>query len=343
MNRPSVKTVALTTIFVAISIGVWITVQRGQTRHMSDTIIGRWDRLDGEPWLLPSLDEAVVYQPDRPHSFQEVHAWRQGEGAQINRVRDYALNTNGHRLRGPQLKPKRRAVTRILAIGDSVTHGWGVSYEESFPYQLEKMLRAEGWNAEVINAGVPANPVSVMEKWCTKIAPGMKPDIIIWARRSAQQGPQPVLSYARAVQRCKRATRAEMIVALPPVSTFDVKGSSMWQTERNHLAAAIGTNAKAVIDLTPHFRSKQKGRGEVLSINGDKLSVLDQESGKIWLEARATPHDLPREIYDLFEQEPDVREALFFDEGHPDAEGFTVFAAAILPSIRRLVRDQAKQ
>ena len=73
-----------------------------------------------------------------------------------------------------------------------------------------------------------------------------------------------MLSYARAVQRCKNATGAEMIVALPPVSTFDVKGSRIWETERNHLAAAIGKGAGVVMDLTPHFRKAQKGRGEML-------------------------------------------------------------------------------
>jgi len=338
MKRLSTKTLAIATILAAISVGVWVTVQRAQTRHMSDTIIGRWDRLDGEPWLLPDLDEAVVYQPDRPHSFQEVHSWRQGQGAEINRVRDYALNTNEHRLRGPKLKPKRRSVTRIIAIGDSVTHGWGVSYDESYPQQLEKMLNAEGLKAEVINAGVPANPVSVMVKWCTKIAPKMKPDIIIWTRRSNQQGPQPIISYARAVQQCQRATGAVMIVALPPISTFDVKGSAIWQTERNHLAAAIGGGAKIVMDLTPYFRKQQEGRGEILEKRGNKLAVVDQETGRVWLEAHPTPHDLPSEIYALFEKEPTVREALFFDEGHPDAEGFTVFAKALLPQVRRFVQ-----
>ncbi len=339
MNRLSAKSFAIAVVLIAIGVGTWVISKRSLNRHMSDTIIGRWDRLDGEPWLLPDLDEAVVYQPDRPHSFQEVHSWRRGEGAEINRVRYYALNTNSHRLRGPKLKPKRTKVARIIAIGDSVTHGWGVSYEESFPQQLEKMLVAEGWKAEVINAGVPANPVSVMEKWCTTVAVRMSPDIIIWTRRSAQQGPQPVASYARAVQRCKKATGAEIIVALPPVSTFDVKGSNFWETERNHLAAAIGGQAKTVMDLTPHFRQGQKGRGEVLEQRGDRLAVVDQETGKVWLEAAVTPHDLPSEIYALFEKEPSVREALFFDEGHPDAEGFTVFAKALLPPVRRLLRS----
>ena len=43
---------------------------------------------------------------------------------------------------------------RILAFGDSLTAGFGLPQEDSFPAQLETALRARGVDAEVINAGV---------------------------------------------------------------------------------------------------------------------------------------------------------------------------------------------
>ena len=52
----------------------------------------------------------------------------QGEGAERTGAR-VRPEHQSFRLRGPKMKPKRRAVTRVVAIGDSVTHGWGVSYE----------------------------------------------------------------------------------------------------------------------------------------------------------------------------------------------------------------------
>ena len=94
-----VKLTAIVVMASALGAGVWVTVDRASKRGMSDTIIGRWDKLGGEPWLLPSLDEARVVQPDRPHSFQEIHAWRQGQGAEINRTREYSLNTNKEELK----------------------------------------------------------------------------------------------------------------------------------------------------------------------------------------------------------------------------------------------------
>lgn len=43
---------------------------------------------------------------------------------------------------------------RIVAFGDSLTAGLGVSAEESYPSQLQRRLDAEGYRYRVINAGV---------------------------------------------------------------------------------------------------------------------------------------------------------------------------------------------
>jgi lysophospholipase L1-like esterase len=45
-------------------------------------------------------------------------------------------------------------VTRILGLGDSVTFGAGVSFEDTYLAQLEGRLRAAGKNVEIIKAGV---------------------------------------------------------------------------------------------------------------------------------------------------------------------------------------------
>ena len=43
---------------------------------------------------------------------------------------------------------------RIVALGDSLTAGYGLAPEEAFPAQLEARLKAVGVDAEVVNAGV---------------------------------------------------------------------------------------------------------------------------------------------------------------------------------------------
>jgi acyl-CoA thioesterase-1 len=49
------------------------------------------------------------------------------------------------------------AETKIVAIGASNTSGFGAGFRQSFPSQLEAMLKAHGYKAQVINAGVPGD------------------------------------------------------------------------------------------------------------------------------------------------------------------------------------------
>jgi acyl-CoA thioesterase-1 len=49
--------------------------------------------------------------------------------------------------------PAMGRTTQILAFGDSLTAGFGLPPEHSFPVQLEKRLRADGIDAQVVNAG----------------------------------------------------------------------------------------------------------------------------------------------------------------------------------------------
>src|SRR3954452_17427402 len=53
---------------------------------------------------------------------------------------------------GGAAAPARTA--QILAFGDSLTAGFGLPSDKSFPAQLEARLRADGIDAHVVNAGV---------------------------------------------------------------------------------------------------------------------------------------------------------------------------------------------
>ena len=45
---------------------------------------------------------------------------------------------------------------KIVALGDSLTAGFGLAEKESYPYLLQQKLTADGYNYEIINAGVSA-------------------------------------------------------------------------------------------------------------------------------------------------------------------------------------------
>lgn len=54
-------------------------------------------------------------------------------------------------LKTPQISTNK---PKIVAFGDSLTAGFGLLEKESYPYLLQEKLNAEGYNYEVINAGV---------------------------------------------------------------------------------------------------------------------------------------------------------------------------------------------
>ena len=55
----------------------------------------------------------------------------------------------------PLVLPKSvTAKPKIVAFGDSLTAGFGLEETESYPYLLQQKLNAEGYNYEVVNAGV---------------------------------------------------------------------------------------------------------------------------------------------------------------------------------------------
>jgi lysophospholipase L1-like esterase len=320
-----VRLAATGIVLAGVAVAAWVVTHRGQ----SDMVMGPWDRLGGQRWLLPDLDEAEVVVIDRPHTKAEAPQARRGL-ATIRRTRSYRLSTNADRLRNPPIGPKPPGTWRIVALGDSVTHGWGLAEPESWPRQLEADLRASGRAVEVINAGMPSADPDLMATWCVTEGPRFSVDEVLWARRPA--GPGGVGHYAELARKCAAALHARLTVVLSPVSTFDAHGMAVYAQEDREVAAQI--REAQVIPLTDALRAAQAGRGEVLQRRGDKAAVVDQETGRVWVEAPWSDGDLDPAIYRLFEAEPAVREALFFDEGHPDAEGAAVMARTVAAQLR---------
>ncbi len=337
MKLSTARGISIGIIVAALSFTGVVVHQRSQQRAASDIIVERWERLGGQEWLKPNLQGARLVIPDRPHSLREVHAWRKGESDTIHRTRTFKINTNAQRMRGPDMGDKPAGTTRIIALGDSVTNGWGVTQADSYPARLEESLNNLGHKVEVLNAGVPANPIPVMADWCRNVAGDFSPDIILWTRRPPTNLRDPYKGYVGTLRQCAKAAGATVVVVLPPVSTFDVRGNESWSQEADELRRRLAKDGTTVIELTGAFRTAQRGRGEILEVRGQRLHVVDQETGREWLQAHRSPHDLPNEIYTLFEQQPDVREALFFDGGHPDVEGYKLMADTIADVLTREV------
>ena len=80
----------------------------------------------------------------------------------------------------PQSSPERKASRRgtIVAVGDSLTAGFGVAADESYPALLERKLREEGHEYRVINAGINGEKSGEALARINQIL-SLKPDIVI--------------------------------------------------------------------------------------------------------------------------------------------------------------------
>ena len=55
----------------------------------------------------------------------------------------------------PLIKPEvATGKPKIVAFGDSLTAGFGLTENESYPYLLQQKLKADGYDYEVVNAGI---------------------------------------------------------------------------------------------------------------------------------------------------------------------------------------------
>lgn len=67
----------------------------------------------------------------------------------------------------------------IVALGDSLTAGLGVDEDEAYPAQLERQLRANGYNWQVINAGVSGETSSGARSRVEWVVASLAPEIVI--------------------------------------------------------------------------------------------------------------------------------------------------------------------
>ncbi len=336
-RRLLVRYFSLGVIIAALTTGAAVVWKRQSTSLASEAITMQAPGLGGHV-LIPDLDQARMVVPDRPHDPSEARAENRHET--IQRLRTFFVSTNSRGMRGPEIKPKHGF--RILAVGDSVTFGWGVAGDETFPAQLSTLL-----GVEVLNGGVPAWKPPTMAAWTQRVARELAPDLVLFTRRPDMASSDPWLYYTEAVGAVVEAVApAPVAVIMPPVSTFDVMGSRQYQAEYQRATQLV--RPTPVLDLTDVFRREVSAKGlpgvqmeQISGPDGMVQRVRSQPDGSVVLEVSAPRNGLAPEVVALFEDDGDVAEPLFFDGGHPDAAGFGVFTREVARWLRerRLVPE----
>jgi lysophospholipase L1-like esterase len=91
----------------------------------------------------------------------------------------FTTTTNSLGFRDREFSEEKTARTRIVALGDSFTYGWGVEAEQSWPRMLEQRLRSSGLDVEVLNLGQPGASPRTYAEIAEKGIPQLHPDIVI--------------------------------------------------------------------------------------------------------------------------------------------------------------------
>ena len=105
-----------------------------------------------DPMGISFFEESRRYHLDKQADDRLFYRHRSGLDTFYQGVR---VQTNEIGLRDTPIAPKQAREFRVLALGDSVTFGWGVQIENTYPKQLERMLAEQSANPiRVINSGV---------------------------------------------------------------------------------------------------------------------------------------------------------------------------------------------
>ncbi len=94
----------------------------------------------------------------------------------------YTVTTNSLGFRGPDISLEKPAgVTRIAALGDSVTDGFYVDNEATYPHQLQEVLQGQNIRAEVVNAARGGASIDIEYAILRKFVLPLKPDMVVLA------------------------------------------------------------------------------------------------------------------------------------------------------------------
>lgn len=89
----------------------------------------------------------------------------------------YEINSLG--LRDREFESNKKAEhQRIVCLGNSCTFGWKVKLEESYPKDLEKLLREYSSSVEVINAGITGYSTFQAKRFLESDIVGLSPDVV---------------------------------------------------------------------------------------------------------------------------------------------------------------------
>ena len=150
----------------AVSILITLLVAEGAMRLLGVGAGGR-----GSSWFAGGNHPRFLFQPD-PASVYTLRPGFHGREIALGGEFDVPVAVDGQGLRvEPHSAPPR---PRVLAIGDSMTFGEGVTDAQTYSAVLERTL-----GARVDNAGVPGYSSAQMLGHLRRYLPALRPDVVV--------------------------------------------------------------------------------------------------------------------------------------------------------------------
>jgi acyl-CoA thioesterase I len=104
---------------------------------------------------------------------------------------------------------------RVVALGDSLTAGYGLPPGEAFPDVLTRALKARGWDIEVVNAGVSGETAADgLARYDWSVPKGADALIVELGANDMLRGLDPAAAKAALAQILQRARSAHLATLL---------------------------------------------------------------------------------------------------------------------------------
>lgn len=304
--------------------------------------------------LQANAGERPLYVGDRLLHHRMAANWSGFFPEEIVRAVDRAqvpIRTNSLGLRSAEVTTAKPAgAFRILALGDSVTFGWGLRGEDAYPSQLASLLATlrPGHSFEVINAGVSGYGTWQQALWLREIGLSLQPDVVVvqahlndasdnlWGTLGWQGGEQGWLaqhSYlARLVQRVlgSAAPRSDVPCAADwKVGMDQVCWQSTEQLLNELRGDAQAAGATTVLLPSPMRWQVEPGVRDVRAwVDAARYQdVLRQYAeGNGWIFVDPLP---------AFRQAYSAGQSLFLDVGHPNEAGQRLLAQELYNALNQ--------
>ena len=258
------------------------------------------------------------------------------------------VQINSIGLRSPEIaSPKPAGQKRVLALGDSVTFGWGVPEEESFSRRLEGALRQQlACPVEVINAGVSGYGTVEEADYFTHEGLGVEPDVVLVYY--AENDNMSVTHFEGALASSLKdwiVYRSHLVHAVLYAWRLSrwkwqarVAGGegAAHAAEQRAWDSRPGTAASLAALHEIGSVAKQRGIRTILASNPDSLSdrSIDEVRNRRLREVAASNDFVFVDIGPALVPFRDRNLAVSAIDGHPNGFAHGVIAEALLPSVR---------